>query len=54
MADGSGSSAILGVIVGVVIVVGVLFFAFGGADIFSGGGDTNISVDLPSTPAAKP
>lgn len=51
MADGesSGSSALLGVILGVIVVGVVLFFVFGGFDIFSGGdGDIDVNVDLPA------
>jgi hypothetical protein len=57
MADDSGSSAVLGVIVGVLIVGAILFFVFGG---FPGGGgnsgpgDVDISVDAPSIPSPAP
>jgi hypothetical protein len=48
MNDGSGMG-ILGVIVGAVIVLGVIFFAFGeNLGLRSGGsGTTNVKVELP-------
>ena len=52
MADSSGSSAILGVIIGAIIVVAVAFYAFGG---FGGGSKSttvNVGSAAPSVPAA--
>lgn len=46
MADGSGSTAILGVIVGAVIVLALGFFLIGG-NPFSGSKTVNIKVDPP-------
>jgi hypothetical protein len=57
MADDSGSSAVLGVIVGVLIVGAILFFVFGGNLPGGGGGDggdVDISVDAPSVPSPAP
>lgn len=54
MAEGSGSSAILGVVIGALIVVAVIFFAFGGLDAFrgdGGGGDVDVKIEAPSAPA---
>lgn len=53
MADNSGSSAVLGVIVGVLIVLGVLFFFWGWPN---GGGtsDVNVSIDAPSPSVPEP
>lgn len=53
MADNSGSSAVLGVIVGVLIVLGVLFFFFGG---WPGGetGDVDVSIDAPAPSIPEP
>lgn len=50
MAEGesSGSSALLGVILGVLIVGVVLFFVFGGFGMFSSDGDVDVNVDLPA------
>lgn len=58
--ESSGSTAILGVIVGAVLVLVILFFAFGGPDIFAGGdGEITVDVDVPAAepapaPAANP
>jgi hypothetical protein len=52
MADSSGSSAILGVIIGAVIVIAVAFYAFGG---FGGGSKSttvNVGSAAPSAPAS--
>jgi hypothetical protein len=56
MADDSGSSAVLGVIVGVLIVAAVLFFVFGGFPRSGSGGgpDVDVSVDAPSVPSPAP
>jgi hypothetical protein len=57
MADDSGSSAVLGVLVGALIVGAILFFVFVG---FPGGGgsgsDVDVSIDAPapSIPAPTP
>ena len=55
MADGSGSgsSAILGVIIGAIIVVAVAFYAFGGMGHLSGSKSTTVNVGsaAPSAPA---
>jgi hypothetical protein len=53
MADDSGSSAILGVLVGALILGAVLFFVFGGLPGGNGGGDgpdINVEVPTPSPP----
>ena len=54
MDNGSGNTG-LALIVGGLVVVVVLFFVFGGVDIFPGGGDRDIDVSLetpaPTTPA---
>jgi hypothetical protein len=52
MADNSGSSAILGVIVGAILVIGIAVYAFGGFGALTGRGDTNIRVSAPAAPAA--
>ena len=49
MNSGSGNTG-LALIVGGLVVVVVLFFVFGGVDIFPGGGDRDIDVTL-ETPA---
>jgi len=55
MADDSGSSALLGVIVGILIVAALLFFVFGGFPNTGGGGpDVDVSVDAPSVPSPAP
>ena len=51
--DGSGMGAILGVIVVLLLLVGIWFFAFGpGQGTFGGGttqpNDINVNVELPS------
>ena len=54
MADDSGSSAILGVIVGALLLGGVLFFVFGGFNFGGGGGDgpdINVEVPAPAAPS---
>jgi hypothetical protein len=51
MADDSGSSAVLGVIVGAILVIAVLFFAFGGFDIFRGDGEIDVDIQVPEVPA---
>jgi hypothetical protein len=50
MADGSsGPSAILGVLIGAIIVIGIMAFAFGW---FPGGTRTaDVKVEVPSVPA---
>ena len=52
MADSSGSSAILGVIIGAVIVIGLAVFFFGD---FSGmgGKSTTVNVTPPAVTSAK-
>ena len=50
MADHSGSSGILGVIIGVVLVLGIIYFAFGermGIRTASGP-STSVTVNAPS------
>jgi hypothetical protein len=56
MADGSGSgsTAILGVIVGVLILGGLLLFVFGGFPGRIGGDGPDVSVELPAAPAPAP
>src|SRR5687768_6307904 len=53
MAGDSGSSAVLGVIVGAVILAAVLFFVFGGFPTGGGGDgpDVNVEVPTPTPPA---
>lgn len=53
MADdsGSGSSAILGVIVGALILGGVLLFVFGGFPGTGGGDGPDVNVEVPAPPA---
>jgi amino acid transporter len=47
MTDDSGSSAILGVIVGVLIVAVILFFVFGGWGWMTGtGGEVNVDLNV--------
>lgn len=50
--NGSGGIGILGVIVGAVIVVGVLYFAFGERMGFRTSGPT-VHVEAPRVPATK-
>lgn len=38
---------------GVILLIIVLFFLFGGANLFSGGGDT-VNVDVPDTVQVQP
>jgi hypothetical protein len=52
--DSGGSSAILGVIVGALLLGGVLLFIFGGFPGTGGGGDgpdINVEVPSPSPPS---
>ena len=49
MADNSGSSGILGVIVGVVLVLGIIYFAFGERMGISGP-STSVTVNAPKAP----
>jgi hypothetical protein len=51
MADNSGGNTGLALIVGGLVVIVALFFFFGGVDIFRGGGDRDIDVQI-ETPAA--
>jgi hypothetical protein len=54
MAENSGSSAILGVIIGALLIVGVLVFVFGGIPSMGGGDagpDIDVEVPAPSAPA---
>ena len=51
MADNSGGNTGLALIVGGLVVVVVLFFVFGGVDVFRGGGDSadlDVSVEVPA------
>ena len=51
MADDSGGNTGLALIVGGLLVVVVLFFVFGGVDIFRGGGeraDLDVQVEAPA------
>ena len=55
MAEDSGGTNFLAFIVGgLVVVVVILFLAMGGVDLFRGGGDADIDVqvDLPEAPEA--
>jgi len=45
MSDGSGSSGILGVVIGALLVIGVGFFFFSGG--FGGGKTINVDVKAP-------
>ncbi|MGD9543229.1 MAG: hypothetical protein AB7F41_05525 [Methylocystis sp.] len=50
MADDSGSSGMLGVLVGVLLVVGILFVGvqyFGGGSFLGGAKDVNVNVKVP-------
>lgn len=50
-----GSNTGLAMIVGGLVVIVVLFFVFGGADMFGrggGGADVNVTLDAPDAPAA--
>jgi hypothetical protein len=51
----SGGMGILGVIVGAVLVLGIMFFAFGDRLGLrnSGGGNTTIKVEAPKSPPSK-
>ena len=52
MAEGSGSTGILGVIVGVVLVLAVGFFLMNG-NVFGGGSKgPSVTINTPSAPAA--
>jgi len=51
--SGSGSTALLGVIIGAVIVIAILFFVFDGPSWFSGDDDTNVDINV-DVPAADP
>jgi hypothetical protein len=47
----NGGMGILGVIVGAVIVLGVVFFAFGeNLGLRSSGPSTNVKIEVPKTP----
>ena len=52
--DSGGASAILGVIVGALLLGGVLLFVFGGFPGMKGGGGDgpDINVEVPAAPAA--
>jgi hypothetical protein len=56
MADNSGGNTGLAMIVGGLVVIVVLFFVFGGVDIFRGGGgdgaDLDVQIETPAAPAA--
>jgi hypothetical protein len=56
MADDSGSSAVLGMIVGALIVGAVLFVVFVGFPGGSGPGDVDVTIEAPapSLPAPAP
>ena len=45
MAERSGSTGILGVIIGAALVIALVFFLFGG---FTGGDDVDVSLDTPT------
>ena len=47
----SGSSAILGVIIGAIIVVAVAFFAFGGIPGMGGKQTASVNVTAPAAPS---
>lgn len=48
MADNSGSSGLLGVIIGVVLVLGLVYFFLGEQIGLRSTGDVNVKVDAPS------
>ena len=51
MANDSGSTGILGVIVGVILVLGILYFAFGERlGVRTSGPSTTVSVNTPKAP----
>jgi hypothetical protein len=51
MANDSGSTGILGVIVGVLLVLGILYFAFGERlGVRTSGPSTTVSVNTPKAP----
>ncbi|MBX9738889.1 MAG: hypothetical protein K2X62_02390 [Beijerinckiaceae bacterium] len=52
MADNSGSSAILGVIIGAVLVIGIAIFFFGGFG-GQGGKSTTVNVTPPAVSTPK-
>ena len=56
MADNSGSSAILGVLVGVLIVGAILFFVFVGfpGSRTSGPADIDVTIDAPAPAVPAP
>jgi hypothetical protein len=51
----SGGIGILGVVIGAVLVIGIMFFAFGEQLGMrgKGGGNTTIKVEAPRIPATK-
>lgn len=55
MAENSGSTGILGVVVGALIVIVVLFFIFGGWGWVAGDRDTvDVTVEAPAEAPASP
>ena len=50
----SGGMGILGVVIGVFLVLGIMFFAFGDRlGIRNPGGNTTVKVELPKVPTNK-
>ena len=49
----SGGMGIVGVVIGAVLVLGVIFFAFGDRLGIRNGGNTTIKVEAPKVPATK-
>lgn len=50
MPDNNGSSGLLGVIVGVVLILGLVYFLFGEQIGLRSPADVNVKVDTPTSP----
>ena len=53
MNESSGGMGIVGVIVGAVLVMGVIFFAFGDSLGMRGPSNTTVKVEAPKVPVPK-
>jgi hypothetical protein len=53
MADNSGSSGLLGVIIGVIFVIGLAYFFLGEQIGLRSPGDVNVKVDTPAVAPNK-